>query len=66
MKARLRHLQIALLPLTLRVWIAGKTNNYFGRRFDVHERPYTHVYKKFGHLACVREAKTTNSWNIPA
>lgn len=55
-----------MLPLTARVWIAGRPslNNPFGRQFDVHGRPYWYAYSKFGHQAMLEEAKSGNTWKI--
>lgn len=53
------------LIANIKVFIAGKTNNRYGRKsFDVHDRSYTYVYKKFGHEMMVDEYLRTNGWGI--
>lgn len=48
----------------IKVWFAGLTNNYFGKREDVHGRTYKYVYKKFGHKKMVGEYLRGNTWLI--
>lgn len=65
MRTIIKHLQCIILPLKIRVMIAGLTNNFFGKRVDLHDRNYRYVYKKFGHKIMLDEAKNENSWLIP-
>ena len=57
---------LLLLPVTIRVWIAGHLNNPYGKREDVHARTYRYVYKRYGHQRMVEEFKTGNTWHVPS
>lgn len=48
----------------IRVFFAFLTNNYFGKREDIHGRNYRYVYKKFGHAAMVNDYMDGNSWYV--
>jgi hypothetical protein len=56
---------LLLLPLTVRVWIAGRFNNPGGRSHDIHGRTYRYVYRKYGHSLMVEEAREGNTWHVP-
>lgn len=48
----------------LKVLIAFITNNWHGKREDVHGRTYRSVVKRFGIRVMVHEYRTENSWLI--
>lgn len=50
----------------INVYWAFVTNNYTGKRVDVHGRRYKDVYILFGHRAMVSEFLTGNTWLIKA